>query len=147
MPSRHRRRHLFWLANSSTSILAMCSPGTTTSPRYRDIISILTAAPDAPALAALSASCWAEGWRYSYVCWSTTLLSCSWCWWQDTRTQGKRREGDEGQRGERRICRVHAFERGWRGREREETYRIGAFKGSPEHALVCGGDTQVLVKK
>ena len=28
-----------------------------------------------------------------------------------------------------------------------ETYRIGAFEGPPEHALVRRGDTQVLVKK
>lgn len=73
------RRPRIWLANTSTSIRTMCRPGTTTSPRYRDvmsslILSLLSRLP-AVAAAAASATCCAVGWRYSYVCCRTRLLS------------------------------------------------------------------------
>ena len=58
-----------WLANSSTSIFVMCSPGTTTSPRYRLVISMVTEACDEEGFGG-------GGRRYSKVWARTMLRSC-----------------------------------------------------------------------
>lgn len=56
---------LTWLANSSSSTLTTCGPGTTTSPRYRDVICIVTMSAPASAVCAASRRFCGEGWRYS----------------------------------------------------------------------------------